>query len=101
MSCATGGDREARLTINREERHAQTSDLRLPSFGEALSLVDNYDLPPIAAAFFWTEESFTMPRFDGTNDFFAWVVAPGGAAPGFSDQESTSWSTVCVTTPTN
>ena len=59
-------------------------EMRLPSFGEALSLVENYDLPPVAAAFFWTEESFTMPNSDGTTDFYAWVsppVAPLRASP--------------------
>ena len=42
-----------------------------------------------------------MPNSDGTTDFYAWVVAPGGAAPGFAEQDTTGWSTVCVTTPTN
>ena len=72
-------------------------EMRLPSLGEGMSLVANYDIPDIDEVFFWTEEYFSGPSSDGS----VWSVSEF-TAPGFINEENSGGvSVVCVTTPTN
>ena len=71
----------------------EAQGLRLPSYGEARVLAENYDLPSIAnAEFFWTDEFVSTSA--------VWAVNDTGGATTFGDT-SDSPETVCVTTPTN
>jgi hypothetical protein len=71
----------------------QNLNLRLPSYGEALALGKNYDLPSIDADdVFWAEERTSSNDAFGSTDSGARVI---GLASVDSDD------TVCVTTPTN
>ena len=68
--------------------------LRMPSLGEAESVTSSHDLPTVdETEKFWTEELY----FNG--GFQAFAVDDSSAA--IATPISSSWETVCVTTPTN
>ena len=75
-------------------------EMRLPSLGEGMSLVANYDIPDTDQLFFWTEEYFSQSSSDGSQVFEVWIVSEF-TSPGFTHEESEGVSAVCVTTPTN
>ena len=74
--------------------HCANLGLRLPTYGEAMQLVKNRDVPNIdQTEDFWTDEFFQAGA--------AWAVTDGEATVASSTDPGVTAETVCVTTPTN
>jgi hypothetical protein len=90
--CA-GSDGTAR-TLAAAMDHCAGLGLRVPSFSEAVTLAENYDVPGVGTGqFFWTDDFY----FNGTSN--AVLVDEAGASG--SDLVSNTYQTVCVTEPSN
>jgi hypothetical protein len=75
--------------------HCANLDLRLPTLSEAQQLAKTHDIPNVAEdEFFWTQD-----RYSNSGGIFAYIVNDNAALS--ADLASSSYETVCVTTPTN
>ena len=74
--------------------HCANLGLRLPTYGEALQLVRNRDVPGINEnEFFWTDEFLTNAS--------VWAVADAEGSSQVGTDSANTLETVCVTVPTN
>ena len=75
-------------------------EMRLPGLGEAMSLPRTTTSPDVQSAFFWTDESFVLPRrMAPTKPGSGSPATP--SAPGGHRRGQHGVSVLCVTTPTN
>jgi hypothetical protein len=104
-TCTHGTVRLGQLCVRGENQtlpwftaaqHCASLDLRLPSFAEAFELATTHDIPNVGESeYFWTGNDYVE------TDGFSYADVVNDGANRADGEVSSSYETVCVTTPTN